>query len=109
MAFLLGLDPILGNKVSKFFTQVADADEDIIRYRQLFDRDECKTERNVEIIFKTLCECYQEMTFSQLQALPKTTNTEFNVSDMYLGNLTDESTFAFATDVLSHCKCSIIS
>ena len=110
LMFLVGIAPKLGNAVSTQFSQSADSDSDITRYRQKFEDDDNSTREKVKHLFKNVCDCYLEMKNSLNRTQPiETTDTGFKVSDVYVDSSTDETIATLAREFLSEHNSGIVS
>ena len=105
LMFLVGLQPTLGNTISKHIARIADSDAKIIRYRQGIDDDDEK----VELLFNTLCNCAKEMEFSLTQSEVTVKSKQFLVSDVYIVSDSDKWTVEFATKLLQQVNDHIVS
>ena len=105
LIFSVGLQPTLGSVLSDHIAQIAGSDSDIIEYRQgLYDGCE-----SVEMLFKTLCDCNNEMKYSLTQSGTMTRNNKLRVSDVYLDTDSDDSTIAFGKELISQDHGCIVS
>ena len=119
LLFTVGLQPILCSVISEHIAQIAGSDTEIVRYRQgLGNENEEITmdmmawlnrpNQKVKGMFKTLCDCKQEMKYSLSQS-DTTQIGKFIISDVYVDRYPDDSTVAFSTEILSQDNDSIVS
>ena len=112
LLFTVGLQPNLGSTVLEHIAQTAGSDSGIIRYRQGFgddQNDEYRIEQRVMEIFKTVSHCHKEMEYTLTQSETKTSKNRLPVSDVYIDRRTNDSTIAFANELLSQDKDNIVS
>ena len=119
LLFSVGLRPNLGSVISGHIARNVDSDTNIIRYRQgLGNKNEKITmemmawrnslNQKVKRMFKTLCDCKQEMKYSLTQS--ETTQIgKFIISDVCVDAYHDDSTLAFSAEILSQDNGSIVS
>ena len=105
LIFLEGLQPSLGNAISKHIARIANSDADIIRYRQGFD----DKKEMVKLLFNLLCDCAQDMEYSRIQSEMTVKSQPFLVSDVYVDPTSDKWTVEFSTKLLEQGNDDIVS
>ena len=119
LIFSVGLEPSMGIAVSEHIALIAGSDTDVISSRQGFGNEnetmkldmmafENWPDQKVKRMFKTLCDCKQEMKYTLTQS-ETTQISKFIISDVYVDMFTDDSTVAISTEILSQDNGSIVS
>ena len=102
LVFLVGLEPSFGSKVSKQVSYIADLDEEIIRYRMMYDGMDEKALKKVMLLFDIICNCHYEQKYSRsLSKAAEDQSIVDCVSDVYLGPWITDTTNSLVIDSLS--------
>ena len=110
--FLVGMLPSLLGKVSKLFSDIADSDSDIRRYRlQMYDKDGrlSNEARQVKLLFKLFCDCHKETKHNQSLTPEINLGTECLVSDIYFDSTSDQAVESLVREILSKSTNHILS
>ena len=104
--FVMGLDPILGCRLSEHINKVVNSESDIKQYRRTLDN---KSIDRVLQLYRTQLQWYRELTHSRTLTGDTSPPPSLHITDIHLGSDSDHDTVRLTGELMCSNRDTIVS